>query len=78
MKFPAANPVDDPAALWTLQLELLDAAQTLLGSRDQSKRVYQPQCTDHDVPQIRNTPNLDGAFVELSSAAKTDWAEAVF
>ena len=77
MQFPAINPVDDPAALWTLQLELLGQAETLLGPRDQSKKVYQPQFTDRG-PQIRNTPNLDGAFVELSRAAETDWAETVF
>ena len=77
MQFPATNPVDDPAALWALQLELLGRAETLLGSRDQSKKVYQPQFTDCG-PNLRNTLNRDGAFVELSRAAETEWAEAVF
>ena len=77
MQFPATNPADDPAALWALQLELLGQAETLLSPRDQSKKVYQPQFTDHG-PNLRNTPNRDGAFVELSRAAETDWAEAVF
>ena len=54
MQFPATNPVDDPAALWAPQLELLGQAETLLGSRDQSKKVYQPQFTDHG-PNLRNT-----------------------
>ena len=77
MQFPTTNPVDDPLALWALQLELLGQAETLLGPKDQSKKVYQPQFTDHG-PNLRNTPNRDGAFVELSRAAETDWAEAVF
>ena len=77
MQFPATNPVDDPAALWALQLELLGRAETLLGSRDQSKKVYRPQFTDCG-PNLRNTLNRDGAFVELSRAAETEWAEAVF
>ena len=77
MEFPATNPVDDPAALWPLQLRLLDAAESLLGARDLSKKVYQPQFTDHG-PNLRKTPNLNGAFVELSRTAETDWAEAVF
>lgn len=77
MQFPAVNPVDDPVALWALQLELLGQAETLLGPRDQSKRVCQPQFTDCG-PNLRNTPNRDGAFVELSRAAGTNWAETVF
>ena len=77
MRFPATNPVDEPATLWALQLKLLDAAESLLGSRDRFKKVYQPEFTDHG-PNLRNTPNLNGAFVELSRAAETDWAEAVF
>ena len=77
MQFPATNPVDDPAALWALQLELLGQAETVLGPRDRSKKVYQPQFTNHG-PNLRNTPDLDGAFVELSRAAETDWTETVF
>ena len=77
MQFPTTNPVDDPLALWALQLELLGQAETLLGPKDQSKKVYQPQFTDHG-PNLRNTPNRDGAFVELSRAAETDWTETVF
>ena len=77
MQFPTTNPVDDPLALWALQLEPLGQAETLLAPKDQSKKVYQPQFTDHG-PNLRNTPNRDGAFVELSRAVETDWAEAVF
>jgi len=77
VRFPATNPLDDPAALWAFQLELLTLAESLLGHRDQSRKVYQPQFTDHG-PNLRNTPNLNGAFVELSRTAETDWAEAVF
>ena len=77
MQFPTTNPVDGPAALWALQLQLLGKAETLLGPRDQSKKVYQPQFTDHG-PNLRNTPDRHGAFVELCRAAETHWGETVF
>ena len=77
MQFSAADPVDSPAELWELQQELLGHAETQLGPRGQSKKVCQPQFTDRG-PNLGNTPNCDGAFVELSRAAETDWAETVF
>ena len=58
-------------------MELLSIAESVLGRRDLSKKVYQPQFND-DVPHLRNTPNEDGAFVELSRSAECDWPEAVF
>ena len=77
MKLPATNPRDDPSALWALQIELLSTAETFLGPRDVSKKIYQPQFTG-GVPCIRNTPELDGAFGELSRAAESYWPTAVF
>ena len=47
MKLPQTNPRDDPSALWALQMELLSIAESVLGRRDQSKKVYQPQFTDY-------------------------------
>ena len=52
-------------------------AETFLGPRDVLKKMYQPQCTG-GVPCVRNTPGLDGAFVELSRVAETNWPNAVF
>ena len=60
-----------------LQAELMTIAQSVLGHRDTSKQVYQPQFAD-DGPRIRNTPSLDGAFAELSQAAGHSWPLAVF
>ncbi len=77
MQVPETKPCDDPESLWVLQVELLDMAQSVLGRRDQSKRVFQPQFTD-GVPQIRNTPSLDGAYAELSQAAVDSWPEVIF
>ena len=77
MQFPETKPRDDPDGLWALQVELLSMAQSFLGRRDLSKQICQPQFTD-DGPQIRNTPNLDGAFVELSRDGECDWPEVVF
>ena len=52
-------------------------AEFALGPRDLAKKVYQPQFTD-DGPQIRNTPNLDGAYVELSRAGECYWPTVVY
>ena len=77
MHFPNSDPQDNPEALWTLQKELLATAESILGLRDRSKKIYQPRFSD-DGPNIRNTPNLDGAFAELSRDAKFNWPEVVF
>ena len=52
-------------------------AESLLGPRDVSKKVCQPQFTDNG-PRLRNTPNLDGAFAELSRAGECYWPTVVF
>ena len=70
-------PRDDPPALWALQGKLLLIAQSILGSRDPLKKIYQPQFADNG-PNIRNTPNLDGAFVELSRNAEGHWPTVVY
>ena len=77
MKLPDTNPRDDPAGLWALQLELLMRAEFILGPRDLSKEICQPDFAD-DGPRIRNTPELDGAFVELNRDAECSWPETVF
>ena len=76
-RFPDTYPGDDPPALWTLQQELLSLAESVLGPRDISKTIFQPQFDD-DGPQIRNTSTLDGAFVELSRNAEYYWPTAVY
>ena len=78
MKLPETNPRDDTAGLWALQLELLSIAESILGPRDVSKKIYQPEFTNGDIPSISNTPNLDGAFVLLSRLGKCSWPETVF
>lgn len=77
MRLPATQPVNDPAGLWSLQLELLAMAESLLGPRDASKKIYQPRFTDEG-PQLRNTPTLDGAYVELSRNGERYWPTVVF
>ena len=39
--------------------------------------IYQPRFTD-DGPQLRNTPALDGAYVELSRNGQRYWPTVVF
>ena len=70
------SPRNDLNALWSVQLQLLQLAEDILGSRDASKTIYQPVFAD-DGPYIRNTPNLDGAFAELSRNAEGYWPTAV-
>ena len=41
------------------------------------KTIFQPQFTD-DGPHIRNTPNLDGVFVELSRNGECYWPTVVY
>ena len=52
-------------------------AESVLGPRDGSKKIYQPQFAD-DGPHVRNTPNLDGAFVELSHGGECYWPTIVY
>ena len=77
IQLPEARPRDDPEALWTLQGELLSMAESILGRRDLTKKIYQPRFSDNG-PRIRNTPNLDGAFAELSRAGECYWPTVVF
>ena len=72
----ASSPGKEPSALWSVQLQLLKLAEDTLGPRDASKTICQPVFTDHD-PNIRNTPNLDGAFAELSRYAEGYWPTVV-
>ena len=77
MQLPDGRPEVDPQALWRLQNELLTLAESLLGPRDSAKKIYQPNF-DSDGPHIRNTPNLDGAFAELSPNAAGYWPTVVY
>ena len=72
----ASSPREDPSALWSVQLQLLRLAEDILGQRDASKTKCQPVFAD-DGPYIRNTPNLDGAFAELSRKAEAYWPTVV-
>ena len=76
MQLPQTSPKDDPVALWALQLDLLAIAEAALGARDTSKKIYQPKFAD-DGPHMRNTPELDGAFAELSRNSQYYWPTAI-
>ncbi len=49
----------------------------MLGSRNQSKKIYQP-IFRADGPLIVNTPNFDGAFAVLSVNAAGYWPTVVY
>ena len=72
----APLPREYPSALWSVQLQLLRLVEDILGQRDASKTICQPVFAD-DGPHIRNTPNLDGAFAELSRNAESYWPTVV-
>ena len=72
-----SSPGDTPGDLWAVQLQLLELAEDALGPRDATKKIYQPEFAD-DGPFIRNTPNLDGAFAELSRNAESYWPTAIY
>ncbi|MBD2254047.1 hypothetical protein [Nostoc parmelioides] len=74
---PNTRPVDDPVSLWNMQQYLLTEAEQLLGSRDPTKIIYRP--TFHpNGPFLRNTPNLDGAFAQMSFNARDYWPTVVY
>ena len=76
MQLPQTSPRSDPVTLWTLQQHLLSLAEVALGARDTSKKIYQPVFAD-DGPHIRNTPELDGAFAELSRNSECNCLTAI-
>ena len=77
MQLPHTSPRNDPVALWALQQSLLSIAEAALGARDTSKKIYQPGFAD-DGPHVRNTPELDGAFAELSRNSECYWHTAIY
>ena len=60
-----------------MQSHLLKLAEDTLGQRDASKLICQPTFADVG-PHIRNKPNLDGAFAELSRNAEVYWPTTVY
>ena len=77
IQLPATNPKDDPETLWALQRELLELTESFLGPRDATKKIYQPKFATNR-PQVRHTPNRDGAFVELSQNGEQYWPTVVY
>ncbi len=77
MQLPTTVPETDPSGLWALQGQLITLAEQLVGQRDRTKTIYQPSFHD-DGPRLRNTPTLDGAFVELGRGSKVYWPTVVY
>jgi len=77
VEFPNTRPESEPSTLFLLQTELLDIAEGLLGKRDLKKRICRPSFHPTG-PHLRNTPNLDGAFVELSPNAAGYWPTTLY
>ena len=71
------RPDNDPQSLWVWQLNLLAEAERLLGPRDGSQLLCQPNF-DVNGPHIRHTRNQDRVWAELSPNAAGFWPAAVF
>jgi hypothetical protein len=77
MQFPNSRPDAEPVILWQLQNDLLMLAEAQLGSRDATKKIYQP-IFDANGPFLINTPKFDGAFACLSPNAAGYWPTTVY
>lgn len=77
MQFPSSRPDAEPSALWRLQTDLLTLAESNLGRRDKTKKIYLP-AFDPAGPRLINTPTLDGAYAQLSANAAGFWPTAVY
>lgn len=75
--YPNERPDLCPEKVWELQVKLDACAQQLFGERNPHKILLPPKFVA-DGPQIRNTPNLDGGYAELSPSAAGDWPLAIF
>lgn len=75
--FAKELPRDDSVAVWALQQYLLCQAELRFGSRDVSKKIYQPSFHG-GAPQIINSASADGAWAVLSSNAGGYWPTAMY
>lgn len=78
-EFPGTRPAAAQSAsmVWTIQNELLARAEASFGSRNHTKRIYQPIFRS-DGPIVVNTPNFDGGFAALSPNAAGYWPTVVY
>ena len=77
MRLPDSIPAEDPDSVRALQDFLLQEAERLLWPRNPDKTIL-PAVFTEGGPMVRNTPDLKGAFAELSFAARTFWPTVVF
>lgn len=75
--FPSEFPKARPDKLWELQQNLLHRAEGLLGSRDMTKIIYQPQFGEIP-PGVINSASGDGAWAQLSPVAAESWTVSTF
>jgi hypothetical protein len=79
LDFPSSRPDAEESAsfLWFIQNELLSRAESFFGSRDETKRIYQP-IFRADGPILVNTNSFDGAYAALSFNAAGYWPTLVY
>jgi len=73
-RLPSTVPEHDAHGIWALQQELITLAESLLGKRDHTKKIYQPAFQENG-PRLEIT--LDGAFVVLGRYSKVYWPTVI-
>lgn len=77
VKLPTTEPKSDPVGLWAVQLHLLRIAEDLLGPRDPSKALWQPQFEGAG-PNVRFSLDRRSVFAELSTNGESYWPTALY
>jgi hypothetical protein len=77
-KMAGATPRESPGTLWSMQSLLLLEAQRLLGPRDRTKMIYQPQLDARSAPVLMHDSRGIGAFATLTKGAGERWDTCIF
>ena len=77
MTLPDSAPKDDPAGVWALQLQLMQIVETILGPRDPSRVLWQPQFCGSE-PNVRFSLDGCAVFAELSDNVKSYWPAVLY
>lgn len=75
--FPSTIPCNDKSEVWKLQKFLFRECEEILGSRDKSKIIFQPEFKE-GAPFIIHNYEMNGAGAILSKNASTYWPTLLF
>ncbi len=78
MELPNTVPTDDPAGMWKMQCDLLDMAEHLLGQRDYSFCICQPEFGTGPPIVLSSPNNSSERRAVFSSNARFYWPTVVY